>query len=118
MNMVNINLNGNNYDHILDVSFVEINKVSLPEWINDATPDVDTTIWNLKPLKIVYTLRVSHAEKWVLDQILTGHSSVKLTDATYGITDDDVFMIELEAEWEGDINYANPWLITIELIPC
>lgn len=116
--MVSISLDGNDYDHILDVDFVEVNRVSLPEWINNATPDVDTDVWDLKPLKIVYSLRVTDAEKWVLDQILTGHSSIKLTDAIYGITDDDVFMIELEAVWEGRINYANPWLVTIELIPC
>ena len=116
--MATINLNGVDYDHILDVDFVEINRVSLPEWINDTTPDVDTNVWNLKPLKIIYELRVTDAEKWLLDQILTGHASVKLTDATYGITNDDVFMIDLEAVWEGHINYANPWLITIELLPC
>jgi len=116
--MVNITLNAVDYDHILDVDFVDIKTVSLPEWVNDATPDIDTNVWNLKPFKIVYTLRVTHAEKWLLDQVLTGHTSVKLTDATYGITDDDVFMIELEAVWDGETNYANPWLITIELIPC
>lgn len=116
--MAGITLDGNSYTHIIDTDFVEINRVSLPEWVNDATPDVDVNVWNLKPLKIIYELRVTNAEKWLLDQILTGHSSVKLTDATYGITDDDVFMIELEAVWEGHINYANPWLVTIELIPC
>lgn len=116
--MVSINLNGIDYDHILDTDFVEINRVALPEWINDATPDVDTNVWSLKPLKIVYVLRVTDAEKWLLDQILIGHSSIKLTDATYGITDDDVFMIDLEAVWDGEVNYANPWLMTIELIPC
>ena len=116
--MVNITLNLVDYDHILDVDFTEINRVSLPEWINDATPDVDTDVWNLKPLKITYSLRVTHAEKWLLDQVLTGHTSIKLTDATYGITNQDVFMIDLEAVYEGNINHANPWLVTIELIPC
>lgn len=116
--MVSINLNGVDYDHIIDVDFTEINRASLPEWINDATPDIDTNVWNLKPLKIVYTLRVTHAEKWLLDQILTGHTSIKLTDAIYGITNDDVFMIGLEAVCEGNINHANSWLVTIELIPC
>ena len=66
--MTSINLNGNDYNHIIYADSVEINRVSLPEWINDATPDVDTNVWNLKPLKILYTLRVSNAEKWLLDQ--------------------------------------------------
>lgn len=114
--MASITLDGNAYDHILDTDFVETNTVALPEWINDATPDVDTNIWNLKPLKIIYALRVTHAEKWVLDQILLAHAVVVLTDAYYGLTTENVFMIKLEALWEGDINNANPWLVTIELI--
>lgn len=116
--MANITLDGNTYDHIVDVDFVEVKTAHYPEWINDETPEIETNVWNLKPLKSVYTLRVTNAEKWILDQILIGHSSVKLTDATYGIANQDVLMIELEAVWEGHINYANPWLVTIELIPC
>lgn len=111
-------LNGVIYCCILDVDFVEINRVSLPEWVNDATPDVDTNVWNLKPLKIIYTFRVTHAQKWALDQILTGHSSVVLSDGVYGIVGQDVLMIDLEAIYEGHINYAKPWLMTIELLPC
>ena len=117
--MANITLDGNDYDHVIDVGFTETNTVALPEWINDETPDINADIWNLEPLKIIYTLRVTQAEKWVLDQVLTGHSSIKLTDATYGITDDDVFMIGLKAEWIGLVNSAGvtiPWKVTIELI--
>ncbi|MCK4500091.1 DUF2341 domain-containing protein, partial [Candidatus Babeliales bacterium] len=111
-------INGSNYTHIIGTDFVEINTVALPEWINDATPDVDTNVWNLKPLKVIYVLRVTHAEKWVLDQVLTGHAVVQLTDSYYEFTVQNVFMVNIEVDWEGDVNYAKPWLITIELIPC
>lgn len=111
-------LNGVTHDCILDVDFVEISRTSLPEWVNDETPDIDTNVWNRKPLKIVYTFRATHADKYLLDLILIGHSPVVLSDGIYGIVGQDVFMIDLEAVWEGNINYAKPWLMTIELIPC
>lgn len=114
--MVSITLDGNNYDHIIDVAFVEVKTVSLPEWINDATPDIDTSVWSKKPLGIIYTLRVTDGEKWTLDQILQNHQQINLTDTTYSFTDAQVWMIELEAEWEGDINWSNPWKVTLELI--
>lgn len=114
--MSTITLNLVTYDHILNVDFIETNRVTLPEWINDAGPDVDSNVWDLSPLRVAYTLRVTNAEKWLLDQILTGHASVKLTDATYGITNLDVFMTNIEPVWDGEKNWANPWLVTIELV--
>jgi len=114
--MVSITLDGNDYDHILDVVFMESETVSLPEWINDATPDIDTNVWNKKPLIVKYILRVNNAEKWVLDQILTGHAIIKLTDNTYGISNQDVWMIDIEAIWAGDINWTDPWEIEITLL--
>lgn len=114
--MVSITLDGSDYDHILDVTFTESEAVSLPEWINDATPDLDTDIWNRKPLIVKYILRVTNAEKWTLDQILAGHAIIKLTDNTYGISNQDVWMTDIDVTWAGDINWANPWEIEITLV--
>ena len=116
--MTSIVLDGNEYDHIIDTGFTESKVVHLPEWINDPTPDIDTNLWTRKIGVITYTLRVTDAEKWTLDQILTGHSLVILKDDIYRLklSGINVWLKSIEVEWEGNINWTNPWKVTLELI--
>lgn len=114
--MTNITLDGNDYDHIIDADFTEKQLVALPDWVNEEMPDVDTNVWTRQVAIITYMLRVNDEEKYTLDIILLEHSYIKLTDNTYGLTNEDVWMRSLEAEYDGKTNWANPWLLTIELV--
>jgi len=115
--MAGITLNGNNYTHVIGTEFVEAKKVHLPEWVNDATPDIDTNVWNEGVFKIAYMLRVTDAEKWQLDQDLTGHVAVNLTDAFYTINH-NVWVYKIRAEYDRRSNNTRPWRLTVELIYC
>ena len=110
-----VTINGTDFNHIIDVVTKKASVVSLPEWINDSTPDIDTNVWNRKPYWIIYTLRVTNALKWILDQLLTGHTQVTLSDTIEGISG-SYWVQSIEASWRGDKNWTNPWLITMELL--
>lgn len=111
--MTGIYINGVLYDHIIDTLFSESNIVANPDWINQDA-EVDTDIWSKKPLKIIYTLRVTDAEKWTLDQLLGDASAVTLVDTTYDLNV-SVWVSSINATWEGDINWSKPWNIEITL---
>ncbi len=112
--MTNIYINDIVYDYVIDTNFGEIKTVSTPEWINQ-NPEIDTNIWTKKPLIIVYTLRVTDAEKWALDQLLTAHQQVFIEDDTYSIYA-SVWVRNINSTWAGNENYSNPWLLEIELV--
>ena len=114
--MASITFDGSTYNYIIDVLFSETNAPALPEFINDTTPDVDTNIWDKSPFYITYIMRVTNAEKWTLDQVLTGCATIVLTDNTYGLTNIDVWCIRISAIWQGRINHNYPWEITLELV--
>lgn len=110
-----ITLDGQSYTMILGTEFDEIKEVHTPEWINDASPDVDTTVWNEGVLRVTYLLRVTDVQKWALDQDLTGHTTVTLVDSEYGINH-AVWVRKIEAIYDRSRNDTNRWRIIIELI--
>jgi len=112
--MSSIYINNVAYDHIIDTNFGEAKSVSTPEWINQ-DPELDVNIWTKGALKIIYTLRITDAEKYVLDQLLTAHQKIFIVDDTYNIYA-DAWIRSINAKWEGNVNWANPWLIEIELV--
>lgn len=108
-----VTLNGNTLSHIIDTSFVKRSKVSIPYWINQSS-EINTNVWSKKPLTIVYTVRVTDALKWTIDQILTGASAITLVDTTYGLNN-SVWVSSISATWKGDVNWSKPWNIEITL---
>lgn len=112
--MSSIYINDVAYDHIIDTAFSESKTVATPEWINQ-DPELDTNIWSKKPLIIIYTSRVTDAEKWALDQLLIAHQQTYMEDDTYNIYA-SVWVRSINSTWEGDVDYSNPWLIEIELV--
>jgi len=111
-----ITLDGNDYTHIVDTLFVEVKKVHLPEWINiTGGSEVDTNVWTQGVFRVSYMIRVTDAEKWVLDQNLLAHTLIALVDAFYSI-DKNVWFYSIEAEFDRKTNDAKPWLVTIELL--
>lgn len=112
-----ITIDGNDFDWVLDTVFSETEEVALPEWVNYESPlDVDSNVWTRFPLNIIYTLRATDAEKWILDQILFGHTQVLLTDVTHGIEGKNVWLRSLMASYRIVENKDSPWLIDIELV--
>lgn len=109
-------INDVEYTNVLDVTFKEHEiDVQLPEWINDDSLDIDTNVWSRKPRILTYTLRVTHAEKWVLDQLLNAHASTTLTDEDYGF-DGNVWLSNIEAEYIGHIDNDKPWNLELTFI--
>jgi hypothetical protein len=92
--------------------------VALPEWINDATPDIDTNVWSKKIETYTYTMRLSDAMKWTIDQILLNHALVLWVDDTrnFIVSPRSAWLRKIDAAYEGDINFARPWKVTIELV--
>lgn len=111
-----VTLDGNSLTHIVDTDFVETINVHIPDFVG-RDPEIDSTHWNRQAFRVTYILRTTNALKWILDQILIGHTQKALVDTDYGINT-NVFMVKLEAVWEGNTNHTKPWLVTIELIPC
>lgn len=112
-----VTINETDYSFVIDVEFSQIKNVMLPEYINITGPDVDidTNVWNQGVKRITYTMRVTDVEKWVLDQLLTGHIPINLTDSTYGLNN-NVWVAGITADYQRNMNDIYRWLITIELI--
>lgn len=113
--MTNITLGGNVLDYIVDTLFNEENMVSNPEWVNQISVDIDTNVWAKKPIFVTYRFRLTDDEKWILDQLLLACSLTTLVDSTYTLNN-SVWILSVDAIWEGNINYTKPWLFTIELV--
>ena len=113
--MASITLNSATYDYILDTEIrTGENLAPLPEFINQS-PSIDTNIWNKKVERVIYTMRVTDAQKWVLDQLLAGCVAVALVDATYGYTN-NVWCTGIIAEYNRKTNDTYRWEIIVELI--
>jgi len=112
--MTAITLDGETYDYIVDVLFSESNDVTEGEFLNQDDVTLDETVWNRGPLKITYILRLTSAQKWVLDQLLLAHTAVNLTDTKYGINN-NVWVSNIETEWNPD-NHNYPWTLTLDLV--
>lgn len=113
--MASITLNSATYDYILDTEIrTGENFAALPEFINQS-PSIDTNIWNKKVERVTYKMRVSDAQKWVLDQLLAGHTVVALVDATYGYAN-NIWCNSIEAIYNRKQNDTYRWEITVELI--
>jgi len=110
-----VSIDGTIYTYVIDTEFGEVKNVMLPEYINNPTSDIDTNVWNRGIFKVTYTLRLTDSEKWALDQILLSHATVKLIDDDYSI-DDYVWMEELEAVYEANINWTYPWRVTVTFL--
>lgn len=118
-----------NYHPVLDAYFSETTKLCDEEdYINQAV-DLQTTVWDRSEFEINYVIRTSNAGKWLLDQLLIAHTSINLNDTIRGIIDTstggcppvtiynpNVFITKINEVWEGDINSAKPWRITIKMV--
>lgn len=111
---MSVTLDGNTLTNIIDVLFSEVKNVSNLDWINQSV-DIDVDIWSKKPLSIIYILRVTNAEKWILDQLLLACQKILLEDNIYD-EDTYVWVRSINTKWEGHINWLYPWLIEIELV--
>lgn len=113
--MASITLNSVEYDYIIDTEILTgENLATLPEFINQS-PSIDTNVWNKNVERVSYTMRVTDAQKWVLDQLLVGHTVVALVDTTYGYTN-NVWCSSIEAIYNRKQNDTYRWEITVELI--
>lgn len=112
--MGSITLDGQTYDYIVDTLFTESSDVSESQFLNQDAVTLDETVWNKGPLKVIYVMRVTSAQKWILDQLLIAHTAVNLTDAKYGINN-NVWTSKIEVEWNPN-NHNYPWTLTIDLI--
>jgi hypothetical protein len=110
-----ITLDGQSYSNVIGTEFAETKQVHTPEWINDASPDVDTNVWTEGVFRVTYVLRVTDAQKWALDQDLTSHATVTLVDSDYDINH-AVWVRKIEAIYERGRNDTSRWRIIIELI--
>ena len=109
-----VTLDGNEMDIVLNAEVREDKSVTIPDWINQ-NPELDTNVWNKKVIKIIYIIRTTDALKWILDQLLTGHTLKTLSDTTYSLSG-NVWVLSIEAEYEGHTNWSKPWRIRLELI--
>jgi len=111
-----VTINGVTYTYIIDTEFDEGDvELGSPEWINDNTPEFGS-VWSRGRRAITYTLRCTNAQKWALDQLITGCSAITLVDSLYGFNG-SVWASKIEAEWDAQTNYAYPWKIVLTLIP-
>ena len=109
-----VTLDGNTLTNIIDTLFSESSKISEPNWINQ-NPELQTTVWSKKPLKVTYVLMATDDLKWEIDQIVVGASAVTLVDTIYSIND-NYWLSSVSAKWAGDKNWEYSWRIEIELI--
>ena len=112
--MTTITIGSNSFD-VLDVFVVESNVVAISDWINTDI-ELQTNIWRKSPFEISYLIRMTSAEKWVLDQLLFGVVSTTLTDTIYSIVAESYVINSISAKWEGHINSTKPWALEITLI--
>lgn len=109
-----ITIDGDNYSFVVDTSFSESSEIFEEDFVNQDV-DLDTSLWSKSPLTVIYAIRLSSLGKWELDQLLTGHTVINLTDAKYGLNN-NVWVKKISAKWEGDANWDYPWLLEITLI--
>jgi len=116
--MTAITLNDIEFDYILRTEFAYAHTVAMPKYINQP-PEIDTNIWSEKTTVITYELRVTDAQKWILDQILLNHVTIVLADPTlqtaYGY-DFNSWLQSINAIYARSENDAYRWRITIEVI--
>jgi hypothetical protein len=86
----------------------------MPKYINQDT-EIDTNVWSKRVTVVTYEMRVTDAEKWVLDQLLIGHTAKTLVDAIYGFNN-TVWLRSIDAEYARDENDVYRWRLIIELI--
>lgn len=110
-----VTLSGNDLTTvIIDTVITEIHKASIPKWVN-VTPSAEINIVTEKPFKISYMIRATHALKKIIDDLLRAHTAVNLTDSTYSFNN-NVWVSAVTATWQGNANWASPWMIEVELI--
>jgi hypothetical protein len=112
--MAQITLNGVDYNFVLRTDITKRSQVMLPKYINQP-PEIDTNVWSKRATVVTYEMRVTDAQKWVLDQLLEGHTTVVLVDNTYEFND-NVWLRSIDAKYARDENDTYPWRLTIELI--
>lgn len=100
--------------YIVGTEFAEVSVAHKPDWVAQAV-EVDEGHYNRRLFEITYVIRATDDLKYCLDLILQGHVAVALVDSRYTISG-NVWMVELEATWAGERNWANPWLVRITLI--
>lgn len=100
--------------YIIDTDFTEVKTTHKPDWVARAV-EVDEGHYNRRLYEITYVIRATDDLKYCLDLILQGHTPRTLVDTRYAISG-DVWMVELEATWAGNKNWANPWTVQITLI--
>ena len=116
--MTAITLDDIEFDYILRTEFAYTHTVAMPKYINQP-PEIDTNVWSEKATIITYELRVTDAQKWILDQILLTHSTIVLIDpifqSAYGYNF-NVWLQSINAIYARSENDAYRWRITIEVI--
>jgi hypothetical protein len=98
---------------IIGFNIGSINKVQLPEWLNEAE-SMNINFFNSELTKIQYTVRLNDISKWNLDKKFRDHSLIRLIDSIYGINS-DVYLISVKSEYSFN-NYTTPWKTNIVMI--
>ena len=112
--MTQITLNGIGYDFILRTDITKRSQVMMPKYINQPA-ELDTNIWSKRVIVVTYEMRVTDAEKWTLDQLLTGHAEKVLIDDIYGFNH-YVWLRSIDANYARDENDVYRWRLIIELV--
>jgi hypothetical protein len=112
--MTQITLNSINYDFVLRTDITKGSLVMMPKYINQPA-EIDTNVWSKRATVVTYEMRVTDAEKWTLDQLLTGHTVTTLVDDIYG-WNNNVWVRKIDVEYARNENDTYRWRLTIELI--
>lgn len=108
-----VTLDGTTLDHILDWNTEEETTIAIPQFVNKITPTIDEDIWDRSPNIFTITCRVSDTNKAAIETSAGNHAIVVLN---VDGTPYNVWIRTISSQWKGDINFAKPWLVGIELI--
>jgi len=86
----------------------------LPKYINQDA-EIDINVWSKRVTIVTYEMRVTDAQKWVLDQLLTGHTAIVLLDDIYGFNH-NAWLRNIVIDYARNENDEYRWRLTIELI--
>lgn len=73
-------------------------------------------VWSKKKERITYVLRLSATDLEAFRTMKSAHAKVLLSDNTYGLDDEYVWIEDIKSEYAHDEDWAHPWKVTIKLV--
>lgn len=108
-------LNGVPYYNVVgNPEFEDSTTIGKDSFLN-TNPLLDSGIWSKDALQVTYNIRCTSEQKYNLKLLIKNASLVNLTDEQYAINN-DVWCEDLVADYQGDVDWSYPWLITLTMI--